>query len=112
MVPLRRDYLLIDLVKELSLPVLVVSRSGLGTINHTLLTIEALKKREIEIFGIIFNSLEEEDEVIVRDNIKIIAEMSGVKVLGLLLKTDQEKFPEAFSPIGERVYERLIREGP
>lgn len=111
MVPLKRDYLLIDLVKKLSLPVLVVSRSGLGTINHTLLTIEALRKREIEILGVIFNSLKEENDLIVRDNMKIIAEMSGVRVFGLLPKADREGLLEAFTPIGERVYERLNREG-
>src|SRR3990167_1558591 len=41
MVPLRRDLLLVDLLKELRLPTLLVAKSGLGTINHTLLTLEA-----------------------------------------------------------------------
>ena len=51
LVPLNEQALLIDLIKALTLPVLIVARSGLGTINHTLLTIEALERRAIRIAG-------------------------------------------------------------
>lgn len=55
MVPLnQKGLLLIDLFKEWNLPVIVVSRHYVGSINHTLLTIEALKNRKINIEGIVF----------------------------------------------------------
>ncbi len=55
MVPLNnKGLLLIELFKEWNLPVIVVSRHYVGSINHTLLTIEALKNRKIDIQGIIF----------------------------------------------------------
>lgn len=60
MVPLNSDFLIIDLIKKLGLPVIVVARSGLGTINHTLLTIEALRHRDIEILGIVLNGKKNE----------------------------------------------------
>jgi dethiobiotin synthetase len=55
MVPIRKNYLFLDLMKDLALPVIIVSRPGLGTINHTLLTIEAARNRGIEIIGVIIN---------------------------------------------------------
>lgn len=55
MVPLNDKDLIIDLVKALNLPVILVSKNYLGSINHTLLSIEALKSRQIPIAGIIFN---------------------------------------------------------
>jgi dethiobiotin synthetase len=53
LVPLNEQALLVDLIRQLKLPALVVARSGLGTINHTLLTIEALEQRAIRIAGVV-----------------------------------------------------------
>lgn len=55
MVPLNeKGWLLVDLFEEWNLPVIVVSRHYVGSINHTLLTVEALKNRKINIEGIVF----------------------------------------------------------
>ncbi len=55
LVPLNATDLMIDLMGRLGLPVVVVARSGLGTINHTLLTLEALRRRGLEPAGVILN---------------------------------------------------------
>lgn len=55
MVPLNDHELNIDLVQQLQLPVLLVSKHYLGSINHTLLSVEALQQRSIPIMGLIFN---------------------------------------------------------
>lgn len=55
LVPLNETETMVDLIKALNLPVLIVAQSGLGTINHTLLTIEALRNRKLEICGVIMN---------------------------------------------------------
>jgi len=55
MVPLAKGYLFLDLAEALGLPVVVVARLGLGTINHTLLTIEALRSRGLMIAGVVIN---------------------------------------------------------
>lgn len=55
LVPLNDQTLTADWVEHTGLPVLVVARSGLGTINHTLLTLEALKRRRIPILGVVMN---------------------------------------------------------
>lgn len=55
LVPLNDDELMIDLMQQLRLPVVVVARSGLGTINHSLLTAQALRSRNLEIFGFVMS---------------------------------------------------------
>lgn len=55
LVPLNDRHTMADLMQRLGLPVVVVARSGLGTINHTLLTIEALRRRQIAIAGVVLN---------------------------------------------------------
>jgi dethiobiotin synthetase len=55
MVPLNGTELVIDLIKKLDIEVVVVSQNYLGSINHTLLTCEALKSKGVKVAGIIFN---------------------------------------------------------
>jgi dethiobiotin synthetase len=54
-VPLNADQLMLDLMKKLNLPIVLVSRGTVGTINHTLLTIEAIRQRNLTIHGIVFS---------------------------------------------------------
>lgn len=60
-VPLNDRYLMIDLIQKLQVEVIVVSKNYLGSINHTLLTIEALRVRNIGIKGLLFNGEEDVD---------------------------------------------------
>ncbi|MBC7794995.1 MAG: dethiobiotin synthase [Clostridia bacterium] len=55
LVPLARGVLLVDLMAQLALPVIVVARTSLGTINHTLLTLECLSRRGLAVRGVILN---------------------------------------------------------
>jgi dethiobiotin synthetase len=54
-VPLNESKMIIDLIKYLDIPVLVVAKSGLGTLNHTLLSLMALRSYNISIFGVVMN---------------------------------------------------------
>tara|TARA_B100000427_G_scaffold295495_1_gene274646 strand:- start:376 stop:987 length:612 start_codon:yes stop_codon:yes gene_type:complete len=76
MVPLNRKDCVIDLIAQVDADVVIVSRNYLGSINHTLLSIEALQNRGVEIKGIIFNDVENPDTE------SVILEMSGLKFLG------------------------------
>ncbi|MFC3321303.1 dethiobiotin synthase [Mesorhizobium cantuariense] len=78
MVPLNRQTKFIDIFQQWQLPVVLCARTALGTINHTLLSIEALRARSIPIIGIAFVG----DEV--ADSQKTIVEFSGVPQLGRL----------------------------
>lgn len=82
-VPITANYCVIDLIKELNTPTIVVARAGLGTINHTLLTVSALKDQGIEIMGIILNGFRGKDQA-EKSNDEVIEELSGVPVIGRL----------------------------
>ena len=55
MVPINDDHYMLDLIKRLAIPVIIVAHSGLGTINHTLLTLAQLRAHEVPVFGVILN---------------------------------------------------------
>jgi dethiobiotin synthetase len=76
MVPLNDSALIVDLMVALQLPVVVVSRSELGTINHTLLTLEALRTRSLDIAGVIMVGERN------RSNREAIEHFGNVPVLG------------------------------
>jgi dethiobiotin synthetase len=61
MVPLSENFLMLDLIKKLEAEVILVSMNYLGSINHTLLSVEALKSRNINIKGIVFNGNRDEE---------------------------------------------------
>ncbi|OYX13617.1 MAG: dethiobiotin synthase [Rhizobiales bacterium 32-66-8] len=78
LVPLTRKTLTIDLFARWGVPVVLCARTALGTINHTLLSLEALKARGIPVLGIAFVG------AAVADSEAVIAAFSGVRVLGRL----------------------------
>ena len=55
LVPITRGFLMADLIRRWKIPVILVARWGLGTLNHTLLSLEALRSRRIRVAGLIFN---------------------------------------------------------
>lgn len=94
LVPIKRDLLYADLFARWRLPVVLVARTALGTINHSLLSIEALRSRGIAILGVAFVG----DAV--PDSEATIIAMGGVKRLGRLPHLDpldRETLAEAFA---------------
>lgn len=77
-VPINKNQLQIELIKKLNLEVIVVTRGTIGTINHTLLTIDALRKNKINIKGIVINRLIE------FENKQAIERHSKLNVLGVI----------------------------
>jgi dethiobiotin synthase len=88
LVPIDERRTMRDLMRRLGLPVIVVARVGLGTINHTLLTLEALRAAQLEVLGVVFNDVDgdasSDDVAIRRDNPQTIARLGNVLVLGEL----------------------------
>ncbi len=74
-VPLNEKFFVIDLIARLSLPAILVCRSGLGTINHTLLSVKALRDKNIPIAGLIINGPK------MPHNRQALEEYAGVPVL-------------------------------
>lgn len=85
MVPLKKDYYVANLIREMGLPMIIVSYAGLGAINHTLLTVDAAVIRGLEIRGIIFNRASLSNYSLSElTNPKVIQDLSGIPILGSL----------------------------
>jgi dethiobiotin synthetase len=80
MVPLKKDFYVSDLIRNLKLPVIVVARAGLGTINHTLLTIDKLKRDKQKILGIILNDNSGVKDASAATNAKLIEKAAKLPV--------------------------------
>jgi dethiobiotin synthetase len=83
LVPLSRDYLVRDLAVELALPLVVAASPGLGTINHTLLTIEAARAAGLTIAAVVLTPWPEQPSEIERSNRETIAALGEVSVTTL-----------------------------
>ncbi len=83
--PVYKNLLVRDIVKLLDLPLIIVAKPNLGTINHTLLTVEAAKNHGIEVSGIIISNYPKDtDDIAVKTAPALIEELSKVKFLGIL----------------------------
>ena len=83
LVPITTGYLVRDLAIDLELPVVVAARTGLGTINHTLLTVEAARTAGLSVAGVVMTPWPAEPAQIERSNRETIERLSGVGVSGL-----------------------------
>ncbi len=80
--PLAPGCLVLDLIRALALPVIVVSHTGLGAVSHTLLTLDRLRAAKIPLLGLIANHREPDPGVAAREFIAQVTEFSPVPVLG------------------------------
>lgn len=81
-VPVKKRLLISDLIKSLDIPVIIVARAGLGTINHTVLTIEFAKRSKIKIIGVIINDYR--GRLVEKMNPLAITDLTGIPILGII----------------------------
>ncbi len=112
LVPFNNKKLVIDIAAQLDMSVLLVASNKLGCINHTLLTVEAIKRRGLKLLGIIFNNQSEnENPLILKDNPKIIKLLTQERIFGQLPRLeDTERLYKAFSPFGGRILTELRKQ--
>ena len=82
--PLARDYFVADLIKDLGLETIVVTRSTLGTLNHTMMTIKACQDYDIPVKGIIINNYDENGGPAEKNAPSTIHEITSIPILGVL----------------------------
>jgi len=83
MVPLKKDYYMLDLAREFTLPLLVVTKPGLGSINHTMLTVNYALESGLTVAGLIINySRPPENSLAEKTNPKTLEEICPVPVIG------------------------------
>lgn len=84
LVPIRENYLMSDLAFDLEIPVIIVSRPGLGTLNHTLLTAQTAKAKGLKISGVVISGFPSEPSIAERTNPEMILSLAKVPILGIL----------------------------
>jgi dethiobiotin synthetase len=80
LVPLTADYLVRDLAQDLALPVVVAASPGLGTINHTLLTVQAIRAAGLQVAAVVLTPWPDEPSTMERSNLSTIARLGSVEV--------------------------------
>ena len=84
-VPIQDDFLVVHLINKLQLPILIVAQAGLGTLNHTLLTVAFAKQFNIQILGIVLNNLHPQPVGIAEATNPVeIEKLTGVPVIGVV----------------------------
>jgi dethiobiotin synthetase len=83
MVPIKRNYFIADLARELGLPVVIVARLGLGTINHCVLTVRQALAAGLKVAGIILNDTTGRRGLAERTNASAVRELAGAPLLGV-----------------------------
>ncbi len=85
LVPINKKTMMLDLMKTFNLPVILTTRTGLGTINHTLLSINELKRADLNVAGIIFcETKPPAHDYIEKDNQRIIKQLGKIPILGTI----------------------------
>ena len=80
MTPILKNYFITDLIKDMKIPTIIVTRSKVGTVNHTIMTVKMCQKYKIPIKGIIINNFDKGYPI---DQLKKDLEgLTGIKVLG------------------------------
>ena len=80
-VPLNQREIMADIPAMLGIPAIIVADAALGTINHTVLTINELRRRDVEVRGVIVNRMPSEPGILIRDNLKMIEKLGRTEIL-------------------------------
>ncbi|MDA8084325.1 MAG: dethiobiotin synthase [Nitrospiraceae bacterium] len=84
LVPIKKNYAVIDLASDLGLPLIVVAKPGLGTINHTMLTVKYALKEGLDVAGVIINySMPPENTPSEKTNAQVLERICPVPVIGI-----------------------------
>ena len=93
MTPITQGFFVADMIKRMNLEAVVVTRSTLGTINHTVMTIEMCKKYQIPVKGLVINYFDEKGELAERNAPSTLHEITGLPILGIIpFVKDYQKF--------------------
>lgn len=99
LVPIRKNYSVCELAKELGLPLIVVAKPGLGTLNHIMLTVNYARKEGLEVAGVIINySQSPENSLAEKTNPQLLMKICPVPLLGIfpcLRNIDEESLEKA-----------------
>lgn len=83
-VPITESYMMADLAVDLEAPVVIVARPGLGTLNHTALSVEYARQRGVQVLGVVINGFPEPADVASATNPAVMRDVFSMNILGVL----------------------------
>lgn len=101
LVPIKRDYFVADLAKQMALPVVVVALNRLGCLNHAMLTLRSVETSGLRCDGVVLNNANQSADVASATNEKIMRKISEFPLLPML-STDMAEFPIEWQPVVQR----------
>ena len=101
MVPITTRVSLQDIIRKMNLPIIIVSRTKLGSINHTILTISACKETKIPIIGVIFNQMPKHPDIVESLTPKYVEKLTQVKTISIIPRMDKCNFKKIGSYLGK-----------
>jgi len=118
-VPITQGFNMADLARDLGLPVLVVARPGLGTLNHSVLTVDYARRRGLKLLGLVVSNATppEQQSLVERTNLDLLPRLTGAPLLGVLTRVndlDSASFRPDEVPhggVGERLLAALGNPG-
>lgn len=84
MTPITKDYFVADMIKQMKLETIIVTRATLGTLNHTVMTVDMCRKYQIPVKGLIINYLDENAGLAEQNAPATLRDITGVPVLGII----------------------------
>lgn len=107
-VPINDNYLVADLIKDLNYPVIIVARPSLGTINHSVLTIEFAKQKNLNLLGFVISGYDEAlNDPTVKTAPEVISEITKVKCLAKVTKIKKLSFESTNSLAKKFAFEEI-----
>ena len=101
MVPITTRVSIQDIIRKMNLPIIIVSRPRLGSINHTILTINACKETKIPIIGVIFNQMPKHPDIVESLTPKYIEKLTHVSTISIIPQMDKCNFKKIGSYLGK-----------
>ncbi|MCC6544457.1 MAG: dethiobiotin synthase [Nitrospirae bacterium] len=115
LVPVTKDFFVADLIKLLNIPVILVTRPDLGSINHTMLSIHCLKTKKINLSGIVISNCRAgsgnfaektfQDTIETLSDIPVIGTLPYITDLNMLICSDAMKSPDLFLKIADTLFD-------
>ena len=115
LVPVTIDFYVADLIKMLNIPVILVTRPDLGSINHTMLSIHCLKTKEIHLSGIVISNCKKgrgsfaektfQDSIETLSDIPVLGTLPYITDLNMRLFSDTLNFPDLFLKIADTLFD-------
>ena len=115
LVPLTRDFYVADLIKRLNIPVVLVTRPDLGSINHTMLSIHCLKTKKTDLSGIIISNCKKgrgnfaektfQDSIEALSDVPVLGTLPYLADSGIRLYSDTMKVPDLFFKVADALFD-------